>query len=155
MIEQAFEFIGEADKYAMLTRLLEREMDGRRLLIFCETKRGCDSVTRQLRTEGWPALSIHGDKSQQERDWVLAVWGLSCLGSMSASCRSLLGVAVSNCADGFQQEGKQGFLHKAWPLWTFTCTWPPTHDDGLLCGEHEMQHGMPHPLRQPCAHAAM
>lgn len=73
MIEQAFEFVGEADKYGALTRLLEREMDGSRLLIFCETKRGCDAVTRQLRTEGWPALSIHGDKSQQERDWVLAV----------------------------------------------------------------------------------
>ncbi len=29
-------------------------------------------VTRQLRMDGWPALSIHGDKSQQERDWVLA-----------------------------------------------------------------------------------
>jgi superfamily II DNA/RNA helicase len=41
--------------------------------IFCETKRGCDLLTRQLRTDGWPALSIHGDKSQQERDWVLAV----------------------------------------------------------------------------------
>jgi hypothetical protein len=41
--------------------------------VFCETKRGCDAVTRQLRTDGWPALSIHGDKSQQERDWVLAV----------------------------------------------------------------------------------
>ena len=47
-------------------------MDGRRILIFCETKRGCDAVTRQLRQDGWPALSIHGDKSQQERDWVLA-----------------------------------------------------------------------------------
>ena len=30
-------------------------------------------VTRQLRMDGWPALSIHGDKSQQERDWVLGV----------------------------------------------------------------------------------
>lgn len=29
-------------------------------------------VTRQLRMDGWPALSIHGDKSQQERDWVLS-----------------------------------------------------------------------------------
>merc|ERR1712176_1723438 len=36
------------------------------------TKRNADQVTRQLRTEGWPALSIHGDKSQGERDWVLA-----------------------------------------------------------------------------------
>lgn len=45
-------------------------MDGRRILIFCETKKGCDAVTRQLRMDGWPALSIHGDKSQHERDWV-------------------------------------------------------------------------------------
>lgn len=47
-------------------------MDGRRILIFLETKKGCDAVTRQLRMDGWPALSIHGDKSQHERDWVLA-----------------------------------------------------------------------------------
>jgi ATP-dependent RNA helicase DDX5/DBP2 len=24
-----------------------------------------------LRDDGWPALAIHGDKQQQERDWVL------------------------------------------------------------------------------------
>lgn len=46
-------------------------MDGSRILVFMETKRGCDQVTRQLRMDGWPALSIHGDKSQSERDWVL------------------------------------------------------------------------------------
>jgi superfamily II DNA/RNA helicase len=58
---------------------------------FCsETKRNCDNLTRQLRMDGygsviwllfllrhetiafcsWPALAIHGDKGQQERDWV-------------------------------------------------------------------------------------
>ena len=35
-----------------------------RVLIFVETKKGCDALTRSLRHEGWPALSIHGDKSQ-------------------------------------------------------------------------------------------
>ena len=73
MIRQEFEFVAEGDKFARLVRLLEREMDGSRLLVFCETKRGCDAVTRQLRQSGWPALSIHGDKSQEERDWVLSV----------------------------------------------------------------------------------
>uniref|UniRef100_A0A7N2LL83 RNA helicase n=1 Tax=Quercus lobata TaxID=97700 RepID=A0A7N2LL83_QUELO len=29
-------------------------------------------ITRLLRMVGWPALSIHGDKSQAERDWVLS-----------------------------------------------------------------------------------
>lgn len=73
MIQQKFQFMFENEKYSSLCQLLEREMDGSRLLIFCETKRGCDDVTRRLRQDGWPALSIHGDKSQQERDWVLAV----------------------------------------------------------------------------------
>jgi len=47
-------------------------MDGSRILIFCETKRTCDQLTRTLRQDGYPALAIHGDKKQQERDWVLA-----------------------------------------------------------------------------------
>eukprot|EP00897_Mesotaenium_endlicherianum_P008198 jgi/Mesen1/7406/ME000388S06621 len=59
-IEQRVEIIGEHEKYPS------------KILVFMETKRGCDQVTRQLRTDGWPALSIHGDKSQAERDWVLA-----------------------------------------------------------------------------------
>lgn len=73
MIKQSFDFIPEEDKYSSLCRLLEQHMDGSRILVFCETKRGCDDVTRKLRQEGWPALSIHGDKLQEERDWVLAV----------------------------------------------------------------------------------
>merc|ERR1719460_3493567 len=40
-------------------------------MIFAETKRGCDELTRQMRMDGYPALSIHGDKKQEERDWVL------------------------------------------------------------------------------------
>ncbi|TXG68190.1 hypothetical protein EZV62_003125 [Acer yangbiense] len=47
-------------------------MDGSQILIFMDTKKGCDQITRQLRMDGWPALSIHGDKSQAERDWVLS-----------------------------------------------------------------------------------
>eukprot|EP00208_Stichococcus_sp_RCC1054_P008135 CAMPEP_0206151732 /NCGR_PEP_ID=MMETSP1473-20131121/38970_1 /ASSEMBLY_ACC=CAM_ASM_001109 /TAXON_ID=1461547 /ORGANISM="Stichococcus sp, Strain RCC1054" /LENGTH=525 /DNA_ID=CAMNT_0053549279 /DNA_START=167 /DNA_END=1744 /DNA_ORIENTATION=+ len=71
MIKQTFVFPEEAAKYTQLIKLLGKEMDGSRLLVFCETKRGCDSITRQLRQDGFPALCIHGDKSQQERDWVL------------------------------------------------------------------------------------
>ncbi|KAJ2459839.1 ATP-dependent RNA helicase dbp2 [Coemansia sp. RSA 2424] len=35
------------------------------------TKRNADDITRNLRQDGWPALAIHGDKSQSERDWVI------------------------------------------------------------------------------------
>ena len=71
-ISQTFEFPSEHEKYGKLLSILEKEMDGRRILIFCETKRGCDSITGQLRKDSWPALCIHGDKTQRERDWVLA-----------------------------------------------------------------------------------
>lgn len=71
-INQVIEVVTEVEKYNRLIRLLKEVMDGNRILIFMETKKGCDQVTRQLRMDGWPALSIHGDKNQAERDWVLA-----------------------------------------------------------------------------------
>ncbi|KAF5730885.1 DEAD-box ATP-dependent RNA helicase 30 [Tripterygium wilfordii] len=71
-INQVVEVLTEVEKYNRLIKLLKESMDGSRILIFMETKKGCDQVTRQLRMDGWPALSIHGDKNQAERDWVLA-----------------------------------------------------------------------------------
>ncbi|KAH6815778.1 P-loop containing nucleoside triphosphate hydrolases superfamily protein [Perilla frutescens var. frutescens] len=71
-IHQVVEVITDMEKYNRLIRLLNEVMDGSKILIFVETKKGCDQVTRQLRMDGWPALSIHGDKNQDERDWVLA-----------------------------------------------------------------------------------
>lgn len=43
-IAQHFLFIQESDKYSSLIKLLEKEMDGSKILVFCETKRGCDGV---------------------------------------------------------------------------------------------------------------
>nr|KAJ0208931.1 hypothetical protein LSAT_V11C400187790 [Lactuca sativa] len=71
-IKQVIEVVTDMEKYSRLIGVLKEMMDGSRILIFVETKKGCDQVTRQLRMDGWPALSIHGDKSQSERDWVLA-----------------------------------------------------------------------------------
>lgn len=71
-ISQVVEVIKESEKYSRLIKLLKAVMDGSRVLIFVETKKGCDQVTKQLRMDGWPALSIHGDKNQSEREWVLA-----------------------------------------------------------------------------------
>ncbi|QQP38305.1 Putative ATPdependent RNA helicase DDX5like, partial [Caligus rogercresseyi] len=41
------------------------------ILIFVETKRKADELTRLMRRDGYPAMCIHGDKQQKERDWVL------------------------------------------------------------------------------------
>ncbi|GAB5354162.1 hypothetical protein AAMO2058_000096000 [Amorphochlora amoebiformis] len=61
----------ESDKHMYLIKVLEKVMDGSKILIFCKTKRTCDQVTRQLRTDGWPARCMHGDKTQSEREWVM------------------------------------------------------------------------------------
>jgi len=70
-IRQYVEVCEDRDKHQRLRKLMERIMDGSKILIFVETKRGADNLTREMRTMGWPALSIHGDKEQKERDWVL------------------------------------------------------------------------------------
>lgn len=71
-VTQVVEVCQESDKRHKLLKLLETLMDGSKIIIFTETKRGADQLTKQLRMDGWPALAIHGDKSQSERDWVLA-----------------------------------------------------------------------------------
>ena len=71
-ISQHVLVLPEEAKSRKLTELLEERMDGSRLLVFCGSKRRCDDLTRALRADGWPALALHGDKLQEERDWVLA-----------------------------------------------------------------------------------
>ena len=52
--------------------MLRKHMHGNdRILVFFKTKRMCDDVCCDLRRDGFPALAIHGDKKQQERDWVI------------------------------------------------------------------------------------
>merc|ERR1712125_23969 len=70
-IRQYVEVVDERDKRSRLKRLLEKVMDGSKILIFAQTKRDGDDLTREMRTDGWPALCIHGDKKQEEREWVL------------------------------------------------------------------------------------
>ncbi|XP_054461198.1 probable ATP-dependent RNA helicase DDX17 isoform X2 [Anoplopoma fimbria] len=64
----------DTEKDHKLFQLMEEIMAEKenKTIIFVETKKRCDEVTRRMRREGWPAMCIHGDKSQPERDWVLA-----------------------------------------------------------------------------------
>ncbi len=62
------------DDFTKYKRLLEylRDHKGGRVLIFVETKKGADHLTRSLCNDCLQAVAIHGDKSQDERDRVLA-----------------------------------------------------------------------------------
>ena len=88
-ITQIVEVVSEFEKRDRIQKHLEQIMEDRnnKILIFTGTKRVADDITRFLRQDGWPALckkhlsflslsiltytAIHGDKQQNERDWVL------------------------------------------------------------------------------------
>ncbi|KAG5513970.1 hypothetical protein PMAC_000592 [Pneumocystis sp. 'macacae'] len=72
-IKQIVEICSEYDKRGKLIKHLEYAMEDKenRILIFVATKKIADDITKYLRQDGWPALAIHGDKQQSERDWVL------------------------------------------------------------------------------------
>ena len=62
----------EHSKLDKLKQLLETICDGTsKIIIFTDTKRGADNLQRMMRSSGVAALAIHGDKTQQERDWTL------------------------------------------------------------------------------------
>ncbi|XP_034948393.1 ATP-dependent RNA helicase p62-like [Chelonus insularis] len=74
-ILQIIDVCQEHEKEAKLGTLLQEignvNDDGGKTIIFVETKKKVESITRNIRRYGWPAVCMHGDKSQQERDYVL------------------------------------------------------------------------------------
>lgn len=71
-VTQVVDVCSDQDKYGNLLRYLRENLtDKDRVLVFVETKKGCDMLTRSLRSDGFQARAMHGDKSQDERDWVL------------------------------------------------------------------------------------
>lgn len=65
------EYVEEDQKPFALMRHLNEITDGL-ILVFVETKRAADRLEYGLTSEGYPATSIHGDRSQGEREAALA-----------------------------------------------------------------------------------
>ncbi|XP_034940134.1 probable ATP-dependent RNA helicase DDX17 isoform X2 [Chelonus insularis] len=72
-ILQIIDVCQDYEKETKLSTLLKEIMAEKenKTIVFIETKRRVDEITRKMKRDGWPAVCIHGDKTQQERDWVL------------------------------------------------------------------------------------
>ncbi|KAL1140587.1 hypothetical protein AAG570_000517, partial [Ranatra chinensis] len=73
-ITQKIVWVGENDKRTFLLDLLAAAKDADEeslTLVFVETKKGADSLEEFLYKEGYPVTSIHGDRSQKEREEAL------------------------------------------------------------------------------------
>ncbi|KAJ6816103.1 DEAD-box ATP-dependent RNA helicase 52B-like [Iris pallida] len=77
LIVQRVEFVLESDKRSHLMDLLHAQRangaHGKQALtlVFVETKKGADSLEHWLCMNGFPATTIHGDRTQQEREYAL------------------------------------------------------------------------------------
>ena len=70
-VEQSVHFVPAGEKLALLERLLDAHRD-ERALVFARTKRGAERMMKSLDATGFAAASIHGNKSQGQRDRALA-----------------------------------------------------------------------------------
>lgn len=77
LIVQRVEYVQESDKRSHLMDLLHAQREngthGKQALtlVFVETKKGADALEYWLYSNGFPATTIHGDRSQQEREQAL------------------------------------------------------------------------------------
>ncbi|CRG93575.1 DNA helicase 60, putative [Plasmodium gallinaceum] len=70
-IEQNVIISPSIDMKKKLLDWLKENYENNKILIFCDTKRNCDNLCKELRYHQYNALSIHGDKQQRERDRIL------------------------------------------------------------------------------------
>lgn len=70
-VSQAVAHVPAGRKSAVLSDMLGAE-DVTRAIVFTRTKRGADRVSRTLEERGIPAVAIHGNKSQGQRQKALA-----------------------------------------------------------------------------------
>jgi len=72
-ILQIIDVCTEPEKERKLVRLMEEIMREKenKTLIFAETKRRVDELSRRMQRDRWPCVCIHGDKGQKEREYVL------------------------------------------------------------------------------------
>merc|ERR1719491_631608 len=91
-VTQTISVCADLDKHRNLNKYLKGNLTAKdRVLVFVETKKGCDMLTRSLRIDGYQARAMCGDKSQEERDWVLKEF---------KSCQATLLVATDVAARG-------------------------------------------------------
>ncbi|WP_137700075.1 DEAD/DEAH box helicase [Marimonas lutisalis] len=72
-IDQVVHFVEKPGKLDLLIELLDTHRD-ERALVFGRTKHGSEKIKRQLEKAGFAAESIHGNKSQGQRDRALTAF---------------------------------------------------------------------------------
>jgi superfamily II DNA/RNA helicase len=93
----------KAAKPALLAELLKSEQV-ERVLVFTRTKHGADKVVRGLQKSGFSAEAIHGNKSQNQRERVLADFRSGKLRTLIATDIAARGIDVDGVSHVFNYD---------------------------------------------------
>jgi len=159
-ITQKIEIMEEQEKQRRLMELLDEilKQDECKTIIFVETKRKADELTRNMRKDGWPALCIHGDKNQNERDWVLNEFKAGSTPILLATDVAARGLDVNdikfvinydypnNSEDYVHRIGRTGRRDKKGTAYTFFTTTNAPKAGDLVKVLQEAKQTIPEPL---------
>ncbi|EAR96415.2 DEAD/DEAH-box helicase (macronuclear) [Tetrahymena thermophila SB210] len=70
-IDQQVEIIDKSQKYDRVKEILSTMTRSDKTIIFTQTKKDCDDLSKALQTDNIRNICIHGDKSQRDRDKVM------------------------------------------------------------------------------------
>jgi ATP-dependent RNA helicase RhlE len=102
-VKQQVLFVETARKRALLAELFD-EPGFSRVLVFTRTKRGADRVARGLEQVGVEAASIHGDKSQGQRERALAAFKTGAVRALVATDIAARGIDIDAVTHVIQYE---------------------------------------------------
>ncbi|OAQ70548.1 DEAD/DEAH box helicase [Pochonia chlamydosporia 170] len=72
-VEQRVEFVsGEDRRKKRLQEILSRHDFAPPIIVFVNIKRNCDAVARDIKSMGWSTVTLHGSKTQEQREAALA-----------------------------------------------------------------------------------
>ena len=121
-VTQYAELVEEEEKFLRLLQLLGEQVEGtKKVIVFCDTQVRADSLFEQLLRNGYPALSLHGGKEQEDRDStisdfkrkdgpnVLVATGVAGRGLDVPACTCVINYSAPNHLEAYvHQTGRTG-----------------------------------------------
>jgi ATP-dependent RNA helicase DDX46/PRP5 len=132
-ITQYAELVEEDEKFLRLLQLLGEQVEGtKKVLVFVDTQVRADNLFEQLLRNGYPALSLHGGKEQEDRDTtisdfkrkdgpnVLVATGVAGRGLDVPACSCVINYSTPNHLEAYvHQAGRTGRAGNKGVCYTF------------------------------------
>jgi ATP-dependent RNA helicase RhlE len=113
-VEHRFRAVAHEDKLESLVSELKAEGRGR-TLVFVRTKRGADRLVKRLGRHGVPALAIHGNRSQPQREKALRRFHSGSVDTLVATDVAARGIDVDDVTHVINfdvPEDRDAYVHR-------------------------------------------